>query len=369
METDSQDSLEGGAAGPAAGGLDVGIFTDGEARVLQAAVGEDDFTNQDLADLTGKSINNIRKYIHQIKGKAPDLFQIEGLETAHASGGRPREILSISEPHASILRSHFADRTAAEVGHQQVVKTLPTMQYALELLDGLADTPSEDITKRFVAQRVDDLIGRAETGWQRLKKTGRPVAEELRTQIEDARASLRKTNTELDAASESMAQQINEAVGPDADGGVFGPLETLVTRACNAFEDSGMTRVAEITTAVIGSGERRELSDQKRQIRAAWEDPIFRNNVGWVVTAAVQNAARVGPFETLAKRLIGNLRRLVPQPDRKFSDMVRRSGQTPEISSDLQETLAEAGESFLPMGLRQDSELLSADLVAQLRNA
>lgn len=353
------ETPEDAPAGEAASTIDVALFTKTELQILEAAVAENDFTTQDLVDLTAKTKTNVRKYLHQIRQKIPDLLRETGEEVSSASAGRRNSIWSVSDQYLTPLRDHFSTRRAETQSHQEVVETLPAIQYASELLDGLTKMPGEDITRDSLAQRVNGLVARAEVGQRKLKEIGRPISPDLQHKIDSAKHSLQKVVTEMTDAGEQVANDVSDAVDRDANGGKYGPIPDLVTRSCNAFADSGPNRVGEIATAVIGSGERPALRKQRREIGSAWVDPVFRTNLGWAVTASVQNAARVPLFDSLSQRLLGSLRKMAGRPDLKFAKTLNRLMRTDGISHRLKQDLSEASGSLMPRGYRPDNDLLT----------
>lgn len=357
MET-PEDASSGGEQGGATT-IDIAQFTKTELQILEAAVAEDDFTTQDLVDLTAKTKTNVTKYLHQIRRKVPDLLRVTGGEISSASAGRRRIIWSVSDQYLTSLRDHFLNRRVETQSHQDVVETLPAIQYASELLDGLTSMPGEDITRDSLAQRVNGLVARAEVGQRRLKEIGRPISPDLQDKIDTAKHTLQKVVTEMTDAGQQVASDVSEAVAENADGGKYGPIPDLVTRSCNAFADSGPNRVGEIATAVIGSGERPALRKQRREIGSAWVDPVFRTNLGWAVTASVQNAARVLLFDSLTRRLLGSLRKVAGRPDLKFAKTLNRLKLTDGISDRLKQDLTEVSGSLMPRGYRPSNDLLT----------
>lgn len=332
-------------------------LTPRERGVLLAMLGEDSFTFEELADLTGLTRSHLGKIKFELERKAPGLLYVR--ERRVRTGPGPRVVVW------QVVRE-VALRHLGEVPHAAAapMPRLPGLteceQLAAEIADSLAYASAElDPGVRFaLCRKVDyaeELVARAVRLRERLSAEGRVAADDdailcLTKALDKARAELRRHAQgeirRIDARRRELAGLLRDPAGGQGER----QRSAMIRSICATIPGAAPVRLQDIASMMAVMADAPADVDGQRLFRECFDDDQFRDTATEALCEVVLSAGDAPDFVPLADTMMDAMGAYMPASDNRYARRLLAAAEHPRLTPAFRETVRRAGAMFLTVG-------------------
>ncbi|MHA7776016.1 hypothetical protein [Roseibium sp. M-1] len=327
-------------------------LTQVQKLVVRAALSEEEFSYLDLADLTGRSLGNLRKIKSGLNDRFPDIFVEVGREEAEI--GRKSSLWSVNPKYVKILKQLTSVEAVESQRRMPRIEEFPILGHVRSLLDSVHGVEPD---KRFgLVLTAQNLIERTQKTFDAVIGGGQHIDSVLLSALDAVRKSAEQIDNELrgrDAKTANMILNYCGKNGEDTSVSVrkVKPLRNLVQFICSALPGAGNNHVFEFDTALICSVEDSGATEERKQISRAADNRIFLDNVAQSAFTTLRNATRVKAYEDVAKYLIDSLLSLGLKPDTATANKIKGAAEMDGLDPQLKEETRRLADTLQPRGM------------------
>lgn len=324
-------------------------LTDVQKLVVRAALSEEEFSYYDLAELTGRSRENLRKIKNELSKRFPQVFVMVGQEEAEV--GRKSSLWKVNPDYVEALSRLSAEEVGETHTRARQLRQYPILEHARKLLLELHSDPDHEVE---IIERVQELLDRTQKAFETVGNAAETISPELRTTFEIVGQDAEKIDQRLRGRDEKTGWRIlaflGEAEEPEPKASDQPTLVDLVKYVRIAPPGAGRGSLFEFDGALIGSADDPGADDQRRLIAETMSEHGFLENLAESFSGTLRRACRTEPFARVAEKLIGSFRSLGLPPNATLANKIDAAAQFEGLDPDLREDAQSLADTLRPRG-------------------
>lgn len=316
--------------------------------VLQAALSEQEFTYLDLADLTGRSRENLRKIKTEVSARFPNVFVKVGKDEAEI--GRKSNLWAVNPGYVDQLRQLTSTGFAGTKSRARKLQEFSILSHARGILKELAVAESSEQLDMLLNARA--LLNRSRETLDDMKSD---VSDQLWRDLEATEQDTAAMVTQFGERADQKSLRILGFLGEDENQHSVEPvrkssLTDMVSYIRHAPPGTGSKSVVEFDSALISSADDPEAGDSREAIASTMDDPTFVGNLGDATSATLRNSTVSKPFQRVAERLLQSFQRLRLKPDVSLSEHIASAADLEGLANGLKDEALRVANMLQPRG-------------------
>ncbi len=316
--------------------------------VLRAALSEQEFTYFDLADLTGRSRENLRKIKAEVSARFPNVFVKVGKDEAEI--GRKSDLWMVNPAYVDQLQQLTAADTAGAKSRSRKLQEFSILSHARGILKDLAGAESFEQLDMLLNARA--LLNRSRETLDGMKSD---VSDQLWRDLDAAEQDTAEMATQFGERANQKSLRILGFLGEDENQQSVEPLRKssltdMVSYICHAPPGTGSKSVVEFDSALISSADDPAAGDSREAIASTMDDPTFVGNLGDATATTLRNSTVSKHFQRVAERLLQSFQRLRFKPDASLSENIASAADLEGLAKGLKDEALRVANMLQPRG-------------------